>query len=325
VTNGENPNDDKGNSQQPQTNREEPGIGLPKGPVQSERTSHDEGNADNNPKPFIIVRLWRSLRRRRVWLRIGGHPKANIAEKVTVLITACILIVGGVQAYIYWRQTRVMQSSLSQNERGLILNWGQLAVANRNAKTAERSAGAAEQANITTQQSLESIQRAFIFADTDEPISITNDKGETAAVIIRVKMENAGVTPTRHFRSHINFIWRPDEIPEGFNFPDLWSDPARKINAPAAIGPKAKVDLPTDPIPLNLLEQVKNGKLHLYLYGWGKYNDIFPKTSEHITKFCYRASVSDSRAQSGAKALTIQYTNCPTHNCFDDECASQKH
>jgi hypothetical protein len=60
-----------------------------------------------------------------------------MAEKVTVFVTFCILLVGGIQAYIYWQQSQTMRESLNQNERTITLGTGQLAVAARNAKTAE--------------------------------------------------------------------------------------------------------------------------------------------------------------------------------------------
>jgi len=106
--------------------------------MNDESNSEQEKNGNNGIKPPIVVRFWHSLRRRRVWLRIGEHPKPNIAEKTTVFITFCILVVGGIQAYIYWRQSQTMQNSLAQNERSIILGQGQLAVANRNVASAEQ-------------------------------------------------------------------------------------------------------------------------------------------------------------------------------------------
>jgi hypothetical protein len=60
---------------------------------------------------------------------MAGHPGVNWAEIVTICITLAIVIVGAIQAYIYWQQEQVMQFSLGQNERAAILAKGQLAVA----------------------------------------------------------------------------------------------------------------------------------------------------------------------------------------------------
>jgi hypothetical protein len=67
---------------------------------------------------------------------MAGHPPSNVAEKLTVFITICILIVGVIQAYIYWEQAQMMKRSVEQTERSVILGSGQLAIANRNATTA---------------------------------------------------------------------------------------------------------------------------------------------------------------------------------------------
>src|ERR1700693_601619 len=76
----------------------------------------DERGPDSNKKPPVIVRFWRSLLRRRHWRALAGHPKSTVAEKITVFITACLLLVGGMQAYIYWRQAELMKLSLSQTQ-----------------------------------------------------------------------------------------------------------------------------------------------------------------------------------------------------------------
>lgn len=54
-------------------------------------------------------------------------------------VTLAILVVGGLQAYIYWKQSELMKLSLIQTQQSIALNMGQVAIAGRNAKTAEDS------------------------------------------------------------------------------------------------------------------------------------------------------------------------------------------
>lgn len=152
-------------------------------PDQNNPSHQDEETAHRKRKPPISVRIWRSLWRRRTWRKMGGHPSVNWAEIVTICITLAILIVSGTQAYIYWQQEQVMQSSLGQNERAAILAQGQLAIASRTLEEMKKGGGDTHQlavaagkqadasgitanatANVsaTTRESLTSVQRAFI-------------------------------------------------------------------------------------------------------------------------------------------------------------------
>jgi len=52
-------------------------------------------------------------------------------------VTIALLIVGGIQAYIYWKQSRSMELSLIQTQQSIALNMGQVAIAGRNSTTAQ--------------------------------------------------------------------------------------------------------------------------------------------------------------------------------------------
>lgn len=128
---------DNGDTQEENRDSEESGI--------SERTERAQQNTSSTktehkpnarPKKPFVVRMWRTLLRRR-WFPIKGHP--NWAEVVTLCVTVCLLAVGATQAYIYWQQSVLMENTLSQTDRSLILGNGQLIVANRNAKTAQET------------------------------------------------------------------------------------------------------------------------------------------------------------------------------------------
>jgi hypothetical protein len=114
------------------------GTGFARG-VNIQNAKHDEPAPGKPRKPSLIVRIWHTLWRRRVWRKIAGHPHANWAEKTTVIITVGVVIVAGRQAHIDSTQADLMKSSLEQNERAIILARGQLAVADRGATTAQNA------------------------------------------------------------------------------------------------------------------------------------------------------------------------------------------
>jgi hypothetical protein len=99
-----------------------------------------EGQQARNahPKRPVGIRLWRGLWRKRIfWRDRHDRPHVNWAEITTVCLTIGIVIAAFIQAFIYWKQAGIMQRSLDQNQQTIALNMGQVAIASRNAKTAE--------------------------------------------------------------------------------------------------------------------------------------------------------------------------------------------
>jgi hypothetical protein len=72
--------------------------------------------------------MWHGLWRRRQLRKIAGHPKSTLAEKIMAGMTVGLLFVGLIQAYIYWKQSVLMQMTLQQTESSISLGRGQLSV-----------------------------------------------------------------------------------------------------------------------------------------------------------------------------------------------------
>jgi hypothetical protein len=149
-----------------------------KGQLKQASAENKNNPADNFRKASFPVRALLVLWRRRKWRRIRklDHPGPNWAEITTVILTGGIVLASFIQAGIYWEQAQIMQASLSQNERSIILGQGQLLVAARNAKTAEDTLGemksgggdthtlalATKETANTAKESLTRVQRAFV-------------------------------------------------------------------------------------------------------------------------------------------------------------------
>jgi hypothetical protein len=292
--------------------------------MNGESETNQENKNNDHIKPRIIVRFWHSLRRRRVWLKIGDHPKSTIAEKIGVFLAFCLLIVGGVQAYIYWRQTRVMQTTLGQNERGIMLNMGQLAIANRNAKTSQDSLDASKnqfgdtltqlkESNAINRASLESVQRAFlVLGKIDSEIT-------DQTVSFGFHWDNSGVTPTRGY-THVSYSYDSKELADDFSFPDKWSEGASHINGSFVVGPKADTIIWVGKIPMPIIEAAHSTPrgMYLYFWGWTVYRDIF--RNDHLTEFCVEYVPDFIEGDKDSRKLHYRMNNYIRHNCYDKDC-----
>jgi hypothetical protein len=58
------------------------------------------------------------------------------------------------------------------------------------------------------------------------------------------------------------------------------------------------------------------GGFKMSIFGLIYYNDIFPSTKEHVTKFCYQIGANLSETNQIASSFGF----CNHWNCADDEC-----
>jgi hypothetical protein len=132
---------------------------------------------------------------------------------------------------------------------------------------------------------------------------------------------NAGSTATKNLRV---FFGEPIESVTPIERPDM-RIPQETQWIPGMIGPKGSQNGRMRPIAVGKIEQVKDGKLHIYLWGDAYYNDIFPGTTGHVTKFCQEIGGVNWASQSSGElaVIGIIMIPCMIHNCIDDECKTQ--
>jgi hypothetical protein len=286
----------------------------------------DEHKADDHKKPPIVVRFWYGLLRRRTWRRMRERQEVNLAEKIGVGVASCILVVAVIQAIIYNRQANLMQASLEQNERSIILNRGQLAIANRNA-------GTSQEANKISRESLESVQRAYLTFPPSPEVEIYG-MPNGPLVTLNMPIENNGNTAAHKIRDRVSCV-TPMGIPSNSSFPDI---NGRYCGTPwAATGANvipAKGSLLSQKIQLEtriLDEFMKQNQgpwpkrfglpsqpsRSIRFYGWVTYRDIFDKTREHLSEFCRDLATFVIVPPNQGQA---QWAYCPAHNCTDEDC-----
>jgi hypothetical protein len=201
------------------------------------------------------------------------------------ILQICLLLVGGYVAWIYSGQLDQMIES-----------------------------------NKINRDSLQTVQRAFVFASDIEPRPIEN------AVGFMVKWQNSGTTPTRDLHMHVSYLATPNiPLPDDFSFPDLWTEGAPHVNVLSVIGPKATMGSPAGPIQTPIIDAVYERRQRLYFWGWAEYKDVFENTPTHITKFCYELIITRKEpARPKGFTYTIRLDTWPRHNCYDKDCDQEK-
>jgi hypothetical protein len=183
-----------------------------------------------------------------------------------------------------------------------------------------------KESNEINRDALQSVQRAYVNFSTTIDINVMFDPitHKVDSWNFMIPVENSGTTPTRGMTAHVERYESKGKMPDDFAFPDTPGVPSQLI----VLGPKANTRMSpvgVRPESIEALESIPRG-WHVYFYGWAKYHDVFARTPEHITKFCYElAQINGSpyAPKAGEKPYTY-YETCPRHNCTDEECKAEK-
>jgi hypothetical protein len=143
----------------------------------------------------------------------------------------------------------------------------------------------------TSKDALLSVQRAFIFVDSIQAF-VLND-----SFVIIPSWINSGSTPENPFTNWANWKVFSAELPADFDYPDVDKN-GQPITGGAKgpimfMGPHARQGTEPLKVPIPVMDEVRAGKLRLFIYGWAEYRDAFQGTSGHRTEFCNEISVTD--------------------------------
>jgi hypothetical protein len=160
-------------------------------------------------------------------------------------------------------------------------------------RTAQRAAAAAEDSTKISKEALISVQRAFVFIKLFETHVINNEFNE---FLIMPMWENSGSTVANSLKNWVNFKVFPGEPPNNYDYPDLDRDgqllPGQGEGLSMFIGPHATQYADTLAIPVPIMEEVRAGKLRLFVWGWAEYCDVFEGIPLHRTEFCNEVIVT---------------------------------
>jgi hypothetical protein len=176
------------------------------------------------------------------------------------------------------------------------------------------------QVSRTADETQRAIQRAFVYP---APVTVVRIFNPTSHRIDSMQFifgwRNSGVTPTKHMSSHVS--WQQGPLPRTFNYPDIWNNGEPHVATLTFICPKGETSMAPVPVPLSIIQQLQY-QTYIYFWGWAKYQDVFPRSANHITKFCYEliGFLGNPFSAGPSESVYPRFNNCTANNCADDEC-----
>ena len=181
-------------------------------------------------------------------------------------------------------------------------------------RTAQRAAAAAEDGTKISKEALISVQRAFVFIKLFKSHVVNNE------FLIMPMWENSGSTVANSLKNWVNFKVFSGEPPNNYDYPDLDRNgqliPGQGEGLSTFIGPHATQYADTLAIPLPIMEEVRAGKLRLFIWGWAEYRDVFDGVSLHRTEFCNEVIVTEMGRDevTGKAASAMRFSIYGPHN-----------
>jgi hypothetical protein len=194
----------------------------------------------------------------------------------------------------------------------------------RGERIATETAQAAKDSADVAKQALIAGQRAFISVSYRTSAHKNIKDGKVYAYGFTPVWFNAGNTPTRNMKNHINIHAIDKEIAGDWDFPNLWvaKVPAEKrIPIPMGVSPKGIVDGQSLAMDIKTIQDVIDGKKFLYFWGSATYNDVFPNTERHVARFAVQIVAGGTPEE--PEHMSFSFPLLGKYNCSDEECKYQ--
>jgi hypothetical protein len=282
-----------------------------------DKSDDDEADADKRKKRSVLVRILRFFWRRRVF-----WPIKNGKQIIEIILAAGIFLATATQAYIYLKQTKIMERALGQNRDSNILGQGQLAVAARNAKTAEETlvelqkggtdthalataakttATATQSAATTAKDTLHISERAYVIQISPQL--------DSAKSMINLPIFNSGHIPSGKVDVVVYEVtFNPDKITmESTSFQYIVERNkgiSHFASIPPGYPPTMNIGVPVTNMSTDRLD---NGTQMILIVGTVDYNDGFPGSPAQRSIFCTNTvyhTVAKSSFMSACDAAT---------------------
>jgi hypothetical protein len=139
---------------------------------------------------------------------------------------------------------------------------------------------------------------------------------------IRPVWTNTGTTPTRSPKIFAQHVLSDRPLEDDFRF----VVPTEVIYAPIALAKDDTVEGDEADVGGWQLLNVRNGSLRYYVWDVATYNDVFPDSPVHTTRFCYYidpAGVTGDPTMAPDEATNVVRLHFKLHsrnNCSDEEC-----
>jgi hypothetical protein len=232
---------------------------------------------------------------------------------LTALFTFALSSIAGFQLWMFYRQLKLMREGAddAKNLAG---------AAKLNAENSKKA--------VETMQNVANTQlRAFVF-----PVSIFSLWEQIPETTLygwrfRPQWQNSGATPTKNLTIHAWGELRDTVLPDDFNFSYATNDIGNGLIPPRLTLQGGVVPQNLRPVisPQDIIDMQAGTKL-LYIWGWARYNDVFPGTPQHITRFCWvitpvgNPMTFQPNSTNPGEQLNFAYLYHQHGNCADEEC-----
>ncbi len=165
------------------------------------------------------------------------------------------------------------------------------------------------------------VQRAFMVAEAPTLQGLEDGANDYR---FKITIKNSGMTPTKNLSyllpDSVQFFGDDELDIMGFKKPNIPLDPAisfysgaDKSLSYAVVGPQSALPDALITIPKSQLKSPAFSHFtKAAIFGAVVYNDIFPKSERHITKFCFMVDIATGRVD------VCRYWNCADRECERD-------
>lgn len=239
--------------------------------------------------------------------------------KLTALVTSAMLGVAGLQALLFIWQLALMKNSIKEGTRASEAAETSANAAKRAGVAAEVGANAARESAEISRRAMIAGQRAYVQHSGIPYISHVDPGSGAVHWRFHPNWTNVGNTPTRGLRVTVKYELRDTPLPDDFPF-EIAPTEIFSVSLPQ----HTSITTNIYGIDGEFLEQVKEGKKYLYIWGVASYRSVFDEAGEHITKFCVNVTNLTGYPilpWDKDKPFGITFALHGKRNCADEDCA----
>jgi hypothetical protein len=182
-----------------------------------------------------------------------------------------------------------------------------------------RAVDVAEESSRTVAATMAATQRAYVvFREFQVHTTRLSAIEDIQNCTVQPIWENAGTTPIRNGRFHVNWRYFERAIPDDADLADFDEMGNRIVTQddylPLIMGPRAVAYAPVIVIEGATVRQVREMQGRVLIWGWAEYDDVFGGP-RHRTEFCYQMTVTGSMSSSH-----IGFSQYRRFNGVDGEC-----
>jgi hypothetical protein len=181
-----------------------------------------------------------------------------------------------------------------------------------------------KQSTDIAERALVAGQRAYVSVTFKAVAHMDGETSKITDYAFTPIWQNDGNTPTRDMRNHVSIRLFEGPIPRNWDVRDIWSDgvsPDEGNRVALGIAPGRFLEGQSIAVSLDEMVKIVSETKTALLWGWAEYDDVFPKTKKHVTRFAVQIAAAGNPHDH--QQLNFTYIFLPNYNCSDEECERQ--